>query len=401
MRLEILCKHALTLAISLTCHVGLLAPAMADHHPITTPIATLQRLQEAQDKLAKGDANALTAQARLLEELGAQLGHTNPAIFDEAKNFYILMLYLIHGGTLENVNHILERKYPAQVDETLVEAVIAYAQGREGDFHSALGASDTDLNDANWPTSLRASLYLALTPYIIRKDPKLADARLDYVRLIAPGSLYEETALRRQVRLTALLGNEKKLDSLVRNYVERFPHSPYMRDFWTELVEALSLTKNNFSQETIETLLARMPEKLRYPTYLRLARFSLIEGHLKQAEKYAHTAQKLAQAQGLETILPQFYQWAAQAPTVEAGKVKNILQSINLEMLPERDRALAMAVHNIAEAIVAQPDEIDQETASPLPTAKEQQEQDERIEKILQPIQKQIDEIDTLLENGK
>jgi len=114
-----------------------------------------------------------------------------------------------------------------------------------------LNGGGADLDDSNWPRALRASLYLALTPYITRKDPALAETRLDYIRLVAPGSLYEEAALRRQVKITAMRGDEEKMKTLVRHYATRFAASPYMRDFWAEVAESLALSRDSLSTREI------------------------------------------------------------------------------------------------------------------------------------------------------
>jgi len=382
------------MGIFLAFQFGFSVPAMANHNLKIDPKTTWHRLQAAQDALASGYMGALAMQSQILSELGAQLAHAEMDFFKSPQNFYILLLYLVHGGNPEHVRHITENPPPAEIDRLLVDAVLAYAQSREGDFHAALGGKDID--DRTWPTALRASLYLALTPYIARKDPVLADARLDYVRLVAPGSLYEEAALRRQVKIAAILGNKAKMALLIRHYAARFPKSPYMRDFWAEVADALSLSKEMLLEDEITMLLAEMPTKLRYHTRLRLARLNLIEAKLEQANAHARAAQALASAQGFDDSLAHFYQLATLVATTKAASALEGLQAIKIESLPEQDQALAIAARNVAEAIALQPTDIDHHE-----NIEQEQQQDQQIDNFLHPIENQLAEIDALLESGK
>jgi len=366
----------------------------------SSPLAILRKLQATQDSLAHGDKSAQATQMRLLSEWGAQLAQADEHYLDERPNFYAVLLYLIHGGNPEHVQHLLDKAFTdkniKESDHQLLEGVFAYAQGREIDFHVALGAEYLD--DTGWSSSLRASLYLALTPYMARKNPEIADSRLDYIRLIAPGSLFEEAALRYQIKVVAKLENRDKLLRLVRHYTMRFSDSPYLRDFWTEVVEAVSIMQDVLGQEDIDALLALMPEKLRMIAYLQFARLALIEGRLEQAANNAHSAEKLGLAQGSDTTLAQFYQLAAQAPTIKAHQVQMQLQEITPESLPERDRALIEAARNVARSIAVLPTHISEEMTKAAATL-----QDDRLQAddFLQQIQTQIDKIDALLEKNR
>jgi len=109
-RLKIL-SIILGLCVSIT-------PCLALHNPLET----LQKLQAVQDQLARGDTKALDGQARILGELGAQLEHMDEDFFDNARNFYVVLLYLVHGGNPEHVRHILTKTPPEGVDKNLIEA---------------------------------------------------------------------------------------------------------------------------------------------------------------------------------------------------------------------------------------------------------------------------------------
>jgi len=364
----------------------------SSHADVPNPITTLYKLHAAQDSLAKGEKSARETQAQLLGELGAQLQIRDESFLEEQQNFYAVLSFLIHGGNPEQVQHLLNKMLQDDQNRPLVDGVLAYAQGRESDFHAALGMEN--LHDTAWPSALRASLYLALTPYIARKNPELADARLDYIRLIAPGSLFEEAALRRQIKIAATLKNKDKITRLVHHYASHFPNSPYLRDFWAEIMEAVILIQDILDFKEIETLLAPMPEKFRYVAYLQFARLALLDGRLEQAGTYAHIVEIMAARQGMDVTTAQFYQLAAQAVTDQTGQVMEKLNHLPLEQLPERDHALARAARNIAKNIHYRP----------LPEQMHNQQQmefdDTKTDFFLQQIKQRLNEIDSILENN-
>jgi len=386
-------KKSALLAIAFLANGLCLSQAVATS---TQSLASLHKLQAIQDSLAHGDKSALDSQTRLLSELGAQLKMSDEAFLEERQNFYTTLLYLIYGGDPEHVQHLLKNGPDSETDRQLIEGVLAYAEGREMDFHAALGGENLD--DRTWSHALRASLYLALTPYMARKNPQLAEARLDYIRLVAPGSLFEEAALRRQIKIAAMREDKNKIATFVRHYTARFANSPYMRDFWAEVMEAISAMQPILTQEETETLLTPMPEKLRLIAHLQFARLALIDGRLEQAIWNAQAAEVLAYNQGENVTLARFYQIAAKAPTIEANQALVSLQEMTPENLPERDRALFLAVRNVAQSIGTNPINIDENIVQSMAIK-----QDARLQtdSFLQHIQAHIDEIDMLLEEKR
>jgi len=149
--------------------------------------------------------------------------------------------------------------------------------------------------------------------------------------------------------------------------------------------------------------MSEMPEKLRYPTYLRFARQALIEAKKDETIFYAQEAQKLANSQELSDNLARFYQLAALSATEQANTVRQELQDIQLESLPPRDRPLMVAARNVAETIAAHFNVTNAQAHDGQPEIilSEEEEHDSRIESILDPVQKKLDEIDTLLENER
>ena len=68
-------------------------------------------------------------------------------------------------------------------------------------------------------------------PSCAEKEPAKALAYLDDARLLAPGTLIEEAAFRRQIALIASAGDGERYEMMVARYLRRFPNSVYAGNF--------------------------------------------------------------------------------------------------------------------------------------------------------------------------
>src|SRR5208283_5529527 len=73
-----------------------------------------------------------------------------------------------------------------------------------------------------------------------RGDLRAAVADLDWARLVAPGGLVEEAALRREIALLAEAHDAPRVALLARQYATRFPASLYAPDFLHDLARMIA-----------------------------------------------------------------------------------------------------------------------------------------------------------------
>ena len=79
----------------------------------------------------------------------------------------------------------------------------------------------------------RVGPYLALVSAnsVIRKDPALALTYFDWARLVAPGTIVEEAALRRSIYIASQSGWIDKSMVYANRYARRYLRSPYASQF--------------------------------------------------------------------------------------------------------------------------------------------------------------------------
>ena len=109
-----------------------------------------------------------------------------------------------------------------------MRGAIAYELGHETEARRLLGAFD--------PKSLELTLggqvAFVQSMLLTTLDPDKAVGLLDLARLLSPGGLVEEAALRREVVLLGEIARDAdKFMALAIEYMNRFPKSPYADNF--------------------------------------------------------------------------------------------------------------------------------------------------------------------------
>ena len=97
-----------------------------------------------------------------------------------------------------------------------------------------------------------------------KRNAKAAVDLLDWARLVAPGGLVEEAALRREIALLAEAKDMSRLSVLTRQYVTRFGASLYAADFLRDLASAvarLGLADDPANYKLISSALAALPSR--------------------------------------------------------------------------------------------------------------------------------------------
>ena len=133
-----------------------------------------------------------------------------------------------------------------------------------------------------------------------KRDPKAAVGLLDWARLLAPGGLVEEAALRREIAILAEARNAPRAARLTGQYAIRFGASLYATDFFHEL--ARSIGRSGLLEDPADyALFSRAASALaadrRLDFLLTLARAAIVNGRFKAASAAAAEALRGARAE--------------------------------------------------------------------------------------------------------
>ncbi|TIT58211.1 MAG: chemotaxis protein MotC, partial [Mesorhizobium sp.] len=199
------------------------------------PYQLVRSLQLVQDRIAAGDHAAMPMQAKLLEMTDARLRAADAEDFKDPKNFRALLVYGMSGGNPVTVEAAVSRAASDPRNLAVAKGVIGYLNGRPGEAIEALRPIDP----MTQPSDLGAFLALVKGSLLATDQPAAALMLLDEAKLLSPGTLVEEAALRRSVGIAVTQGDAARFALASTQYVERYLYSPYASQFADSFVSGV------------------------------------------------------------------------------------------------------------------------------------------------------------------
>jgi chemotaxis protein MotC len=315
-----------------------ITPIVGPPTPFSDMMLDVQRLQA---RMAHGDRQAYADQRARMKAIGAALAAADSKAFQVKAEREAVVLYLLSGGQPKYVADIEERGDFPEAERDLLTGAEGYTLGRQDDAEKLLPY------DAR-TQSLRLGSQLAYAQSVLltSKDPKKALALLDLARVLAPGSLIEEAALRRQIILVGDLHDPDRVAFLARQYVERFGNSLYAGDFVRTLATTaihfdLCATPADFAK--FVALLELAPPEQARAFMLAISRASLLLGRLEVAAVSAQGALKKSEAGSPDAARARAYDLLSRFPKMSEDQYGAALAAIAVDKLPAPDRDLLAA----------------------------------------------------------
>ncbi|MEJ5082601.1 chemotaxis protein [Ochrobactrum sp. MYb379] len=320
--------------------------------PVLEPYKLVRSLRMLQDQLVTGKPEAVVMLNRLLSFVSADMQRAPDAFWEKPENIYAAIIYLFNGGNPGAVRTVLSGTKDGVVPAELVKGALAYASGQNIEVVKLFSVPLA----ADVPVELKASIVLVTANQMAAFDAATALQRLDQVRLSSPGTLFEEAAIRRSMPIAAKLGDADKVRLLSRNYLQRFPRSPYMRDFMQQFIDAALKLNDRIDNAELVKLVGTADPVMQYSLYLQLARGALVDGQTERARFMSAKAQKFADMLKDDPSRANLYAAASGVASNEAGVALNELSQISPDRLQERDRKLLNAAKAIGSVVTRKPD---------------------------------------------
>ncbi len=249
--------------------LALVAPAaaFADSANLADMVDDLQRIQV---QIAQGDKASYAAQLNQLKTIGAAIAAAQPETWKDRCQADSLVVYILSGGSLVDVAPLLKGDAVVESKRALARGALAYVTNHEADAMSLLGKEDLNALDAR----LAGEVAFARSVLETKRDAKAAVELLDWARLLAPGGLVEEAALRREIALLAEAKDVGRAAMLTRQYSTRFAASLYAADFFRDLAAAVvrfGLADDPGDYQLVSHAVASLPPDSRRDFLLTLA----------------------------------------------------------------------------------------------------------------------------------
>ena len=317
------------------------------------PYKMVRSLQIVQDQIANGDHASLPMQQKLLELTDARFRSAGKADFEDPRNLSALLVWAMSGGNPTTVEVTLSRLQLEGDDAVVGKGVLAYMRGQLVRAAAILDPID--------PMARRddtgAFIALVKGSIIGGKSPAPALELMDQARLLAPGTLVEEAALRRSLPLVLTMRQPDRFLRLSEQYTRRFLRSPYASEFADAFVEGLVTFHDDIDEAQIDTIVSLMSPPQQEAIYLRLARRSTIKGQIDRSafasEKARKTMQDTEQGADPRAML---YQAIASITSENIEEVLARLKDVDPGELSPRDRRLLLAARAIAAEVLAPPE---------------------------------------------
>ncbi len=350
-------KFKKRLLVSTLC-VSTLLPmqlVQAQNLDSAAPLYTLVRsLQYVQDTVVSGDFSAMEMQRFLLEQVDRKLREAQPEDFDDPRNVDAALIYAMSGGNPKTLDLVVAQDKYGYFDEEITGIMRAYLNGLIPKTKKPIeDIVDDYLNTAIGP-------YVALIAANVKaaaKDIKSVEL-FNLARLVAPGSLIEEAALRRSILISI---NHTEIDqalSLAHIYARRFNKSPYNVQFSQLIIEMIVQNLDNIDEILVDEVISYLPVKQQKAIYLRIARTGVVNGNdvmaIKAREK-AHLFE--GERNAYYNMMADLYASINEMPKGETKKLLEDITNIKRRSLAPIDRPLHDAAMLLAEQILSLPDE--------------------------------------------
>ncbi|WP_137132518.1 chemotaxis protein MotC [Rhizobium sp. FY34] len=318
------------------------------------PYQMLRSLQFVQDSVVMGDHSAGEMQRFMLGTIDKRLRTINPKVFEDPRNVDAALIYAMSGGNPATLEFLVARDTSGNFDTRVADALRKYLSGRGLMVANSLAAMVPEYKDQ------RIGPYIALVAgnVMIAKDTKQALGFFDWARLVAPGTIVEEAALRRSVAIAVEGDQVEQAMGYSRRYARRFVHSPYAGQFADLFVQLVIKHYGKVSADDIAGTLEFMDDDRAQEVYLRIARQATINGNSDLAALAAGKAKE----RGKDRASPggsvaKLYSGVAD---LSKGHIDGVLETLNAipeDGLKAQDQALRAAAQRVAEEVVRSPTE--------------------------------------------
>ena len=328
------------------------------------PYKIVRSLQFVQDSVVQGDHSAGEMQRHLLKIVDHNLRSASQETFEDYRNVEAAFIYAMSGGNPETLVLLVEKDVEERFDRRLSAALNAYFSGSPEAARPVFQELLPELADSR----IGAYLMLVTANVVAAKNEEEALRLFDWARLLAPGTIIEESSLRRATHIASRTGDVGRALDNAERYVRRFLHSPYASQFVDIFVYAIVYHSESVDRERVEYILSLMDRSRQREIYLRMARMGTIAGKEDIALLAASRAESLSgETRDVVRDLAGFYAGIAKVPTGDVTEAIETIAAIPDDKLSQRDRALRDAAKTIARQVTAPPDP--QRLAMPVPSS--------------------------------
>ncbi len=312
------------------------------------PFELARALRSLQDRIAGGDTKAFLSYRTELSRITDELGQAKDESWKDARNVRAAIAIVLSGGDPQILQTLVKQVSGQEL--TLVRAALAYGLNRNVEASELLADIDARTLDA----SIAGHIALVQAELVAKKDRVKTLALLADARLLAPGTMIEESALRREVTLAVERNDAEGFEASTMRYVRRFANSMHMANFRRQLIVDLTtrgLADDPARRSKLEAVLAFLPVGPRQDVYLSIAWEGIRGSSMDLVRWAAGNAASLASEDSAQHLRSRLCEAAALVVTNELDKARAILEGMPVDRLNEDEKDLLAAALRAAKEI--------------------------------------------------
>ena len=312
------------------------------------PFELVRSLRSTQDRIAHGDMSAFKGYRVELSQLADQFAQAGDETWKDPRNVRAAVALVLSGGD-PRVLQPLVNQISGQ-EQVLARAALAYGQNRNSEALELLANVDARTLD---PT-IAGHIALVHAELMSKKDYAKTLVLLDDARLLAPGTMIEEAALRRQAALAVEQADPGRFESATTQYFRRFANSVHEINFRRQFaadVATRGMADGPEHRIRLETTMEALPAGQRQEVYLSIAWEGLKGGSVDLVRWAAANATKLAAEDSPQRLRSQLCEAAALIATDELDRGLELLKHLPAEKLNPEEAALLSAALRVAKQI--------------------------------------------------
>ncbi|MDD7909006.1 hypothetical protein PUV47_03695 [Pseudovibrio exalbescens] len=326
------------------------SPATAQVSVSADPDLMVLEMQILQDEIIRGNLEAYDLLQPSLLVLGRRFLTVDPQVWEIPKQANAAVAFMLSGGSGSVFQQLASQGIVFNTDQNLFAGAMAYSQGNRQAAKNLLLKVDVH----RLPSGLAGQVALAQGILLSANKPEEANKRFDLARLLMPGTLVEESALRRQVPLAARLGNHDKFERLAQRYLFQYPDSVFAPDFRDKMAATMSTPyylQRESDWEKVFQLLADFDEDSRRHVLLTLSRAALVSGNTEFASKAGKVIKDMESTSEEEHLKADLFIAASLASTEDWRDALNGIGQLDYWSLSHENQVLADAATRVANSI--------------------------------------------------
>jgi chemotaxis protein MotC len=308
-----------------------------------TPVDLVQELLNGQDRIAQGDRSALEAQNSIAERVAAGFEALALDTWLSPRNARALITYTLSGGDPRFLSRAAPQVLKSGLSASLIDGAVAYAMGEREAAKKLLGSVEL----RTLPPLLVAPVALAQAATVGEERSGAILAILDEARLLAPGTLAEEAALRRSVGILTRSGVVTEAIAMLSKYLWRFGGSVHADSVVSHAVSAIARLPRIAEQIVgVTSSLKGIEQDLRNEIWLAIAQEGLGQGARDLVKRATTEVLATSDLSPLQRARAQLYTVAAEVVSGQTSMV-GALEQVSRENLEPADRELLSRVRAI------------------------------------------------------